>query len=653
VANGQVVARHLKSDPQRPPLDLIVAVLLGSAAFTLYLTSLAPTVLAGDGGEFQFVPYLLGVAHPTGYPLYCLLGWAWSHLLPFGDVAYRMNLFSAFWAALAVGLLYPTVQVLLRLAIPQIVPVIRRLLAALTAVTFAVTPTLWSQSVIAEVYGLHIFFVVAVLFFILLWTERREARFLLLASFFFGLGLTHHRTTLLLAPAILAYIWLTERRIFHPGRQVALLLAACCLPLALYLYIPLRAPYTPYLHLPLAQGRDLVLYQNSPASFFSFVLGGPFGSSLDFAVDLGARLAMAWSLLLGEVGWIGVGLALLGITRLVATRKWALLALTGLLYGTTVAFGLVYTIGDVYVLFIPSYLAILLWLVVGVGSLAQIVTRITANVRSRLSPTFASTLMVLPFFVLSLWLATGHYASIDQSHNNRARSRWESILAEPLPPNAVLVSNDRNDIMPMWYFQYVDGVRPDLLGLFPLITPAYPNLGPVLDVALDTKRPVYLIKEMPGIEVKVEVEAEGGLWRVLGPAVEGEPADPLDARLADGVALAGYDCSPHSPQAGETLQVSLYWEALRPLEADYHTYVHLLDAEGNKVAQSDRQPGGVFYPATLWQPGERLLDSHVLTVPADTPPGSYRLLAGMYALSTDGELTPLGEPLAIGEVAIK
>ena len=72
-----------------------MAVLLGGACLRAVRATLAPTVLAGDGGEFQFVPYLLGVAHPTGYPLYTLLGWLWSHLLPVGDVAYRMNLFSA------------------------------------------------------------------------------------------------------------------------------------------------------------------------------------------------------------------------------------------------------------------------------------------------------------------------------------------------------------------------------------------------------------------------------------------------------------------------------------------------------------------------------------------------------------------------------
>jgi hypothetical protein len=91
---------------------------LGVGSFVLYLITLAPTVLFADGGEFQFVPYILGIAHPTGYPLYLLLGWAWSHVLPIGDVAYRMNLFSALWAALAVGLSYPVALRIIRRGAP-------------------------------------------------------------------------------------------------------------------------------------------------------------------------------------------------------------------------------------------------------------------------------------------------------------------------------------------------------------------------------------------------------------------------------------------------------------------------------------------------------------------------------------------------------
>jgi hypothetical protein len=462
----------------------------------------------------------------------------------------------------------------------------------------------------------------------------------------------------LLAPALLAYIGLIDRRAFRDRRPVLKALLLLLLPLLLYLYLPLRAPQTPYLRLPLTEGRDLVLYENTLASLVGFVLGGPFGGSIDLSVDLGERLAMAWGFLRGEVRWIGLILALVGVIQLAVGRlapgphagqsgpgrgHRALLALTGLAYVTSVAFNLVYTIGDIYVLYVPTYLIVVLWMAVGVGALAALAGR------RRL----ASALIVLPFFALPLWMVTSQYADLDQIQNTRARMRWEAILAEPLPANAVLVSNDRNNIMPMWYFQYVDGRQPGWLGLFPLITPEVPSLAQVLDLALGTGRPVYLIKEMPGVEVKVNIEPEGRLWRVLGPAAGEEPVYRLDVRLADALTLLGHDRSPHSPQPGETLQVSLYWEALRPLAEEYHTFVHLLDGEGQWVAQSDRQPGGVYYPTTLWQTGERLRDDHLLTIPPGTPDGVYNLLAGAYAFASDGTLEPLGDPVVAGHVGIK
>jgi hypothetical protein len=661
--------------------DGLIAALLASGALGLYATTLAPTVLAGDSGEFQFVPYLAGVAHPTGYPLYCLLGWAWSHLLPWGDVAHRMNLFSAFWAALAVGLLYPTALALLRQAFLKGTLASRRLLAVLAAATFVLTPTFWSQSIVAEVYSLHIFFVVLVLYLLLTFGQRigeglPAYRRLLLAAGCFGLSLAHHSTTVLLAPAILVYVWLARRAgskgpAASSKRQVAgevevgrnltlgrggLLLAACCLPLLLYLYIPLRAPHTPYLHLPLSGGRGLVLYENTWTNLLDFVTGGPFGGSVDFSVDFGTRLVMAWGFLRSEVGWVGAALALIGVVRLAITRKWALLALTGLIYGATVTFNLVYTIGDIYVLFIPSYLVVVLWMVVGLGAAWEIGKyangQIGKSANKQMGGIVSGVILVLGFG-LPVWLGVTHYAGSDQSDNTRARDRWQTILDEPLPADAVLVSDDRNNIMPLWYFQYVGHQRPDLLGLFPLITPDYPTLGPILDLALSTEWPVYLIKGMPGVEVKVRVEAEGGLWRVVGPAVDGQPAYPMDAHLDEAVALIGYDQEPRNPRPGQEVHVSLYWQVLRPLDAEYHTFVHLLDAAGDKVAQNDRQPGGVFYPSTLWQPGERLRDEHVLAVPADAAPGVYRLLVGMYALPPGGELEPLGEPVVAGQIIVE
>ena len=85
--------------------DLVVAGVLALGAFAVYVVTLAPDVLPGDSGEFQLAVPLLGIVHPTGYPLYLLLGRLFT-LLPVASIAYRVNLFSAASAALAVGAFY-------------------------------------------------------------------------------------------------------------------------------------------------------------------------------------------------------------------------------------------------------------------------------------------------------------------------------------------------------------------------------------------------------------------------------------------------------------------------------------------------------------------------------------------------------------------
>jgi len=356
------------------------------------------------------------------------------------------------------------------------------------------------------------------------------------------------------------------------------------------------------------------------------------------------------------------------VVRLAVDRRWPLLVLTGLALVVSVAFNLVYTIGDIYVLYTPAYLILVLWLMVGAGTLSQVLARGWSLVVGagpgrqprrgsvwRRMRTIVSVLAVIPCFALPVWMVATRYADLDQSGNTRDRECWEEILSEPLQPEAVLISNDRDDIMPMWYLQNVgDGqrLRPDLLGLFPLITTEYPTLAHVLDLALSTDRPVYLIKEMPGIEVRIDVEQERHLWRVLGPAAGEEPNVLCDLSLAGVITLSGYELSPYSPHPGQELQVSLHWEAQQPIGAVYHSFIHLLDSSGQKVVQSDRQPGGVYYPTTLWQPGESLRDDHTLNLPHGTPPGVYRMLVGMYRLSSEGTLELLGEPSVVGRVEI-
>ncbi len=92
--------------------DVIISATLFLLAFALYVRTLAPTVvfLFDDTLEFQYVIPRLGILHPTGYPLYALLGKLFTLIVPLNDVAYRLNLFSALCAALAVAFVYLVAQ---------------------------------------------------------------------------------------------------------------------------------------------------------------------------------------------------------------------------------------------------------------------------------------------------------------------------------------------------------------------------------------------------------------------------------------------------------------------------------------------------------------------------------------------------------------
>jgi hypothetical protein len=279
---------------------------------------------------------------------------------------------------------------------------------------------------------------------------------------------------------------------------------------------------------------------------------------------------------------------------------------------------------------------------------------------------FVVVLLTALGLLLPLALLVTHYSEISQAHNVAARDRWQAILAEPLPEGALLLSNDRNEIMPMWYYQYVEGRRPDLLGLFPLIVtdPAYANVGRVLDQALASGRPVYLIKPMAGLEIKADLSPAGTLFRATANQTPPEHlvktalpeitlATPPNGHIGETITLLGYDLSPLKIMPGTAITVTLHWQVTQPLSIDYTSYVHLVNSRGQGVTQNDHRPGGDFYPSNYWQVGEIVRDQHILTVPDTASPGEYRLRVGMYYQPEPGVIASMGTGLEIGLVAVE
>lgn len=88
------------------PVERYLGVLVFLISFTVYLLTLCPTVYVGDSGELIAASYTLGIPHPPGYPLFCILGKIFITLIPIGSIAYRVNLLSAFFASATVMVLY-------------------------------------------------------------------------------------------------------------------------------------------------------------------------------------------------------------------------------------------------------------------------------------------------------------------------------------------------------------------------------------------------------------------------------------------------------------------------------------------------------------------------------------------------------------------
>ena len=117
----------------------------------------------------------------------------------------------------------------------------------------------------------------------------------------------------------------------------------------------------------------------------------------------------------------------------------------------------------------------------------------------------------------------------------------------------------------------------------------------------------------------------------------------LGVRLGEQVTLLGYDLSADRMQAGETLTLTLYWQALTQMDTSYTVFTHLLDQEGRVWSQKDNVPGGGQLPTTSWVEGEIIEDRYEIEVRREAPAGEYVLEIGMYQWETGDRLEVLGE----------
>jgi 4-amino-4-deoxy-L-arabinose transferase-like glycosyltransferase len=126
---------------------------------------------------------------------------------------------------------------------------------------------------------------------------------------------------------------------------------------------------------------------------------------------------------------------------------------------------------------------------------------------------------------------------------------------------------------------------------------------------------------------------------------------PVDINFGEQARLVGIDLPRRQGAPGDTLQLTLHWQALATAAKNWKVFLHLTDDQGNIVAQKDQIPGDGKLPLTGWVPGEYLIDDYSLAIPADAPRGTYLLKVGLYDANDGSRLPVLFNDQVVGDHA--
>jgi len=208
--------------------DWICAGIATLVAFAVYFWTTAPNVTLLDSGEFIVAAQHFGVPHPTGYPLWTLLGWIFQ-FLPLGNAAWEINLMSGVLGAFATGLAALLMRsssrwMLANTQLPS--ELLQSVVAISMALTFAFSFSMWSQAVIAEVYTLHALLVGIFFLCLYVWLRNPNSDRAIYWTFFtLALAFSNHQLCLVLIPLPFLVALLIRRDIL-PDMIMGSLLAA-------------------------------------------------------------------------------------------------------------------------------------------------------------------------------------------------------------------------------------------------------------------------------------------------------------------------------------------------------------------------------------------------------------------------------------------
>ena len=471
-------------------------------------------------------------------------------LQPFGEPAFRANLLSAILVSGAASLTAIAIVQLTR----------RPALAIAGGITLAVAPIAWRNALRADPHAFQVFLVGLLLVLLIACADRERAgrpragRWLVAASAAFALAVTNHGLTVALAPGVAVYVLLVQPRILWLRWKTVLACVATLVVLigGIYAYLPLRSSMDP--PLDYAHPADWVRTNADgrvTGGFRYLVLGEQFGGKVEvppftqWPAVLPERLAdgaqVVTTTLRDELGLLATALALLGIP-LGFLRRPREVVMTGLWFLLTFVVALGYPNADIPRYYLAPLLVACVWAALAVDALWRMALGAWAGAAGspapaehrpvtpgrRLGAVVLTALAAIVLLLPTTQAIPDRLRDLDASDDRGAR-RWLDATLDVLEPDAVVVSWWSYST-PLWYGQYVEGRRPDIL-IVDDRTIVDNDLGDVPSVVARWygERPVYVVRLDRDL---AEVEEDWIIEPVPGVPL-GEPVYRVVGRAGD------------------------------------------------------------------------------------------------------------------------
>jgi hypothetical protein len=227
------------------------AILIFIITFAIYIHNLSPSVYGGDSGDFLSAIVTKGVPHPSGYPLYVILGIISNKIISFGvSPAWKVGIVSVLFSSFSITSLY-----LLTIELTK-----NKLISIATSLTLAFTFPFWLYAEVAEVMSMHYFFIIIIIYFTTRYINTLNRKYLYLTALLTGLSLTNNESIILLLPGVGVSMLIANKKLIIDIKTILKCVGFFILGLIPYIYIPLAATQNPLINTGAAMTINNLIY---------------------------------------------------------------------------------------------------------------------------------------------------------------------------------------------------------------------------------------------------------------------------------------------------------------------------------------------------------------------------------------------------------